>query len=130
MKKINNSNKSKANQSQIELTIGSIFQHLSATLGEGYKVVREKPKKKGVSCRELIKVFDSSRSGNEWKPVVVYAFYPKVEASNRLGSIAIYCDNALVRHILICKNRSLFGIPVKESRLEMGKRPFVDVTLA
>lgn len=74
---------------------------------------------------------DSKANAKPFKasPIVSYALYPSSYDAGKLGSVAIYGHDAPARRTQILKQRSLFGYPVVSATLEVGRRPFVDVTL-
>lgn len=120
----------------IDQTISSIFRILSSTASENTVVVREKPSKTSTFCKGMISVFDRSdiRRQEEDKtfkatPVVRYAFYPDTYNPSRLGSIAIYGENAAALCSFIKKQKTIFGQIVISASVENGRRPFVDVRL-
>lgn len=61
--------------------------------------------------------------------VVMYVLYPDTIAQDRLGSIAVYGDGASNRCAAINKSGAIFGFPVRYAKIEIGRRPFVDVYL-
>jgi len=140
--------------SDIEREIRSIFRALTSTASED-KVVSIETPVKGASCRAIIRIFkteDINRQSEEEKfyheqlsqgmnrneldkpykanPIVMYALYPQAYDSTKLGSIAIYGDDASMRQTLILRQGSLFGHTVVRANLEMGRRLFVNVKLA
>jgi len=138
----------------IERDIRSIYQALKSNANETEVVTFERPDK-GVSYLAIINIFrqaDLHRQKEEESayrerlaqgadrktlakpfkavPIVRYTFYPSTINHNRLGSIAIYGENASSTRALILKSGHLFGHSIISATLEMGRRPFVDVTLA
>ncbi len=137
----------------IEREIRSIFRGLTANASEHEVIVIEKDDK-GTYRKAMIRVYkqaDLDRQKEEetiyrerlargenrterdkpYKahPIVMYALYPDTYDSTKLGSIAIYGDDAPMRRTLILKQGSLFGRKVVSANLEMCHRLFVDVKL-
>lgn len=138
----------------IEQEINAIYQALIHNASDDETVVLSRPDK-AVSCRAMISIYRQSdllRQKDEEmaykkalsagadrrmlvkpfkaRPVTMYSLYAGVVNPNKLGSIAIYGDNphATLHRILISGH--LLGHAVKRASIEMGLRPFVDVTLA
>lgn len=59
----------------------------------------------------------------------MYVLYPDTIEQGRLESIAIYGVGAAQRCSTITKSGVIFGFPVKNATVEIGRRPFVDVYL-
>lgn len=133
---------------EIDRDIRSIFFALNSRTAENSTAVFDKPAQ-GSSCKGIIHIYDRSdlcRQRDEEtsyrelrnngfdhphraKPTVTYAFYPKASDHTKLGSVAIYGENADSRRKLILKIGTLFGHRVISANIEMGRRPFVDVKL-
>lgn len=138
----------------IEREINAIFQHISESVHEGL-MVRMEPPSKGMCCKGAINIFrcedvkeetrqtasyfDAIKNGADKallkkpvkaKPVLKLSFYPSVYNPQRLGSIAIYGEFSMCFYRIIKDGNTLFGYKVKESGIEMGLRPFVNVKLA
>lgn len=138
---------------EIDRDIRSIFLALNSRAAENSVAVMEKPAQ-GSSCKGIIHIYDRSdlcrqrdeeasyrelrNNGSDHphhakpyraKPTVTYAFYPKASDHTKLGSVAIYGENADSRRKLILKIGTLFGHRVISANIEMGRRPFVDVKL-
>ncbi|MDE6443760.1 MAG: hypothetical protein K2K64_04985 [Muribaculaceae bacterium] len=120
----------------IDQTISSIFRILSTTASDNSVVVRERPSKTATFCKGIISVFDRNdiRRQEEDKtfratPIVRYAFYPDTYNPSRIGSIAIYGENAHTLCAIIRKQRAIFGQSVISVSIEKGLRPFIDVRL-
>ncbi|MCM1163081.1 MAG: hypothetical protein NC339_02360 [Muribaculaceae bacterium] len=75
---------------------------------------------RGVDRRNLTKPFRA-------KPTVMYAFYPFATDSTRLGSVAVYGNDASVCQSAIAKRGHLFGHIIASATVEVSIRPFVDV---
>lgn len=109
----------------------------------------------GLSARWLISVFNSDdlsrqreeeqtyrenlRNGADRRllakpykvtPIEKYGFYPHPVWPDRLGSVAIYGNDAALRKSIIEQISYLFGHKVAKVSLEMSLRPFVDVRFA
>lgn len=131
---------------QIELEIRSILNSVNSKVSENETVVISQGDK-NVARKAAISIYrredllrqkeeeSAKRKGLIEKsfkavPRVMYAFYPSVADQNKLGSIAIYGENPSGTCSIIQKLGSLFGHKVLRASLEMGRRMFVDVTLA
>lgn len=124
------------NKVTIEQEIGNIFQLLTLNADENTLVKRVNPAR-GRSCKGEIDVYRrSARHGadgeQDVKDVLVarYVFYPSTYYPTRLGSVAIYCENAAILCGQLQKDRVLFGHRIVGAQMEWGRRPFVDVRLA
>ena len=146
--------KKKTQQSPtLEKEIRSIFNTMSSEASQTTKAVMAQPAK-GAYCKGMIMVYtvdDLMRQKEEEteynellkqgadkrdlpkpykaKPHVTYAFYPSTLDATRLGSVAVYGNDALSMLLMIRKSGSLFGHRVIQAKLEIGIRPFVDVKL-
>lgn len=118
-----NSNK----QLSIEQEIRSIFARLSESMEDGLIVKMDKVPKMSVYCNAVIGVY---RCGDLQKPVMQYAFYKSIYVPDKLGSVAVYGDDATSNYASIKMRRSLFGHVISSVTIEMGRRPFVDVKFA
>ena len=74
--------------------------------------------------------FTPLETSRERLSVTIYAFYASATHPTQLGSIAIYSSDPVTLATLLRKRKSLFGFRVRDCRLELGRHPFVDVTLA
>lgn len=114
----------------IELDINSIFRVLKNNAAENDTVVLERPGGDFV-FRAKISIYRAVEPDMPLKtPVVVYTFYANVLSPDRLGSVAIYGDDPKATLGRIMKSGHLFGHTVRRASVEVGRRPFVDVTLA
>ncbi|MCM1336139.1 MAG: hypothetical protein NC187_02680 [Candidatus Amulumruptor caecigallinarius] len=138
----------------IELEVRSIINAITSRTTDSRCVTVDRDPK-GASCKAIIRIFDADalalhrEAMEEYRakiargadrtslpkpasslPVVMYALYPDPVDSTRLGSIAIYCEDAPIRLTLILKQRTLLGHRVAAATLERGRRPFIDVRLA
>lgn len=107
----------------------------------------------GAGCRATISIYDAEtlasledagtllamagnpdgKSNSKLKkvpPTIRYAFYPATLHPDRLGSVAIYCKDPRAVQKRIIGSGTLFGHAVVRATIEIGRRPFVDVTLA
>lgn len=137
----------------IEQEISTIFDLIVLRAPHSILVVNERPKA-GSSCKGIICLYsrsDLKRQSEEEAeyrrlinlgadkttvptpfkavPSVKYAFYPSVYDASRIGSVAIYGENAVSHGLLLQKHPVLFGYSVKSATVEMGVRPFVSVKL-
>lgn len=141
-------------RSAIELEINAIYQALKHNASETETVVIERL---GIDslCRARISVYRKDhllRQTNDVQefrrlvaagadrrtlrrpfralPQAMYAFYGSSLFPERLGSVAIYGDNphATLTRIRVCGHFA--GHAVKRASIEMGRRPFVDITLS
>lgn len=132
-----NYQKSSSNSGSIEQDITAFFKSLQTGLGKEFVAQREKPSKGSIFCKGMVSVFrvedlERRRENKEFKPVPLerYAFYPVNYGGSRIGSVAIYCDDAYKKSIMLRTRMSLFGRRIRQVRIEEGCRPFVDVVLA
>lgn len=118
----------------IEKEIRSIFNSMSSDIAQTTKAVMLQPAK-GACCKGIISVYTISdlqrekTEGIKAKPYATYTFYPSTLDASRLGSVAIYAADPLSLLMMIRRSGFLFGHKVVRAKLEMGIRPFVDVTL-
>lgn len=119
----------------IEQEIGAIFAAIAGEVSDNLKAVKERPVK-GASCRGMVCVYDRrdlkrAEEDRHYKPVPVvrYALYPDVYCPSRLGSVAIYADNAEVLCRALRRQGSLFGHAIRDVWVDFGRRPYVDVRL-
>ena len=136
----------------IERQIRSIATQLQAVCGKSMTIVREQPST-GSSCAGMVAMFDSAalaafeqekkefarllktgQADPRLRPVQPaaierYAFYATSLDSTRLGSVAIYGPNAVQRLLKIKRDASFFGHRMASAKVELGRRPFVDITL-
>lgn len=141
--------KKKAPKPEIELEVRSIFLALQHNVAAGEEVVLDRSTKdsachsriciylKADLLRQLqeAEAYQKARAEGQIgikpfkaQPKAVYALYAGVINREKLGSVAIYCDNPFVTIDRITKNGQLFGRKVKRATVEMGRRAFVDVT--
>ena len=127
MKKNQNNNSVKT----IESTIDAIESYLVRTVSAGLSVERKKSGR-GQSCRCMISIFaeEKPKGRDERIPLQTFAFYPGTYIPTRLGSIAIYADNVTSILAQIRSSKTFFGIPIMEAKIELGRRPFIDVRFA
>ncbi len=144
----------KGGSSQIERDMQSIFLSLHARVGEGTKVFTsheghghsakwtasvyrmedlERQKMEEITFRASVTL--GAERGTVTKPfrarpVAMYAFYPHTLNPERLGSVAIYADDAFLQKAVIDRTGTLFGFKVTDTAIKMGRRQFVDVRLA
>lgn len=94
--------------------------------GEGESIKYEFPKK-GSSC---LAIFSVCRGYEADAPVIRrYAIYPDTYHPDKIGSVAIYCANAAMEYAKIKNQNGLFGRRIIDMKIEMGRRPFIDVKL-
>lgn len=118
----------------IEQEIGLILELINTNAKEE-TVARRDKLSKWTSCRGIIGVYSRAALEREQKggprahPSIQYAFYPHPAHPSRLGSVALYGEDiAPVYHSLRCCG-ALFGHRIVALSMEMGRRPFIDVTL-
>ncbi len=115
---------------QIERDIRAIFNALTAQTEEGF-TVKTSQDGSGLSAKWTASIFrDADLELKKPNPVVMYAFYPDPVRADRLGSVAIYGSEPSLYKSMIDRSGSFFGRKVARTSLEMGRRPFVDVTFA
>ncbi len=110
--------------SEMERDVRSIIDVIKRSAGNGRSVTVEYPHKKGSAHLSV-----SIENLNDQKEEIRYVFYPSAIDSTRLGSVAIYCKDAAERQIVLSKMGTFFGFRILRAKLELGRRPFVDVTL-
>ena len=116
--------------SSIESVINAIEKNLLRNMPAGFFVERKITVKgrsyKGLLC---ITMAGDSKNKDDKYTLVTFAFYASTYFPSRLDSVAIYSEFAtsILAQIRVSKN--FFGIPVLESRIEYGRRPFVDLKL-
>ena len=142
MKNFSNSNftnNQKINEKTIiSREIENIYQFLVANVSNTSVVVKEKLSK-WASCQSLISIYRISdlkkystfKDGKalKVKPIVSFGFYPSVYDPERLGSIAIYGDNAKQYVDILNQTRQIFGYPILSVKAEVGLRWFADVRI-
>ncbi len=115
---------------QIERDIRAIFSAISSQIEEGF-TVKTSQDGSGLSAKWTASIFrDADLELKKPNPVVMYAFYPDPVRADRLGSVAIYGSEPSLYKSMIDRSGSFFGRKVARTSLEMGRRPFVDVTFA
>lgn len=117
------------NNQTIECEINSIYRALVADTDESLVVVKEKPKR-GEASKGVINIFvkDENRSRTESRtPLVKYVFYPSTLFPGRLGSVAIYGQEAVKVFGKLKTQGHLYGRRYLNLELEQGRRPYVDV---
>ena len=123
-------------QSSIEQEITAIFNAIATNLKEGLVAKKLPPSKGSTFCKGMINIYraedlqrkEADKSFNAI-PVVSYAFYTDTFSPSRIGSVAIYGENAF-NHCFILKKRAFFfGKKIISANVEYGLRPFVDVKL-
>lgn len=120
---------------EIERDIQSIFKALNSRITDGMKTVMEKSSKTGY-CKATIRILkESNDSTPDSSPdkrnvlVIRYSFYASTLDPTKLGSVAIYCDDAASLLASIQASGSLFGHRFISATLEIGRRPFIDVKI-
>lgn len=126
------------NKTQIECEIEAIFKFLVDEVSES-SVVKKESLSRWTSCCEFISIYRNAdlrkeaaigkaHKGNV-RPIVSFGFYPSVYQPERLGSIAIYGEDAMHYCRMLEQSRSIFGYKILRVKTEMGMRLFVDVKL-
>lgn len=121
-------------KTSIEAKINNIFQTLNQQVSDSVVVVRESLSP-WASCKGLMSVYRTSdnifQNNNKCKsrPIARFAFYPDIYDGTKIGSIAIYGDDAKCYLEMLRKRQTIFGYKIKEVRAEVGMRLFVDVRL-
>ena len=94
------------------------------------------PSKGSTFCKGMINIYraeDRQRkeADKSFKaiPVVSYAFYTDIFFPSRIGSVAIYGENAFNRCFILKKRGFFFGKKIISANVEYGLRPFVGVKL-
>lgn len=145
---------SRRNIPQIERDVRSIIRSLSSQTGKGMTMAASqlgqglsarwsasafrlddlrRQKEEEAYYREQLRLGSDRRSIKKpfkANPVVMYVFYPDTNHPDRLGSVAVYSDDAPLRKAAIDRKGSLFGLKVVSTSLEKGRRLFVDVKFA
>ena len=128
--------KSASISGSIEQEITAIFNGMATTLKEGLVAEKTRPSKGASFCKGIINIFKAEdfhrkNADKSFKaiPVVSYAFYTDTFRPSRIGSVAIYGENAFNRCFILKKREFLFGRKIISAEVEYGLRPFVDVKL-
>jgi hypothetical protein len=108
----------------IETEIQSIFRMLCSSVADNAVVKMEKPAQYST-CKGLISIYKQGMLLQ-----TMYAFYSSSQYPTKLGSVAIYGSDVATYQQRILKRGTLFGYQVVRATLEMGRREFLDVTLA
>lgn len=118
----------------IEDQVNLVFKSLTEKADPETVVMKAKPVKGNPFGKRVISIFDRAEINRQeldssYKPIPrrIYAFYPNSIDPTRLGSVAIYCDNAIHFGAVIRKKQSLFGLRVTSVEIEHGLHTFVDV---
>lgn len=121
------------NNSSVNQTIERIFEILSIQASDGTVVIKEKVRK-GSCSLGMVSILNrddlrrqESENGYKATPIVRYVFYPDTYYPSRLGSVAIYSNDASALYSRLKCQRTLFGMRIIDVAVEYGKRPFVDV---
>lgn len=84
----------------------------------------EKSYKKAMEDRYNREVLDKPFKAH---PTEVYTLYAGTFFSDKLGSVAIYGNNPYTMLNRISKSGNMWGYPIKEARIEIGRRPYLYV---
>lgn len=142
------------NAPTIDAEVSTIFDLLSVREPKSNVVVKERPLR-GSSCHSIIAVYKRDELARQHeeeqrykqkvkggadrtslakpymaRPLLKYAFYPSVYDPSRLGSVAIYGENAVAQGLLVKKRRVLFGHQVASATFESGIHVFMNVKFA
>ena len=125
-----------SNQNSIEQEITAIFNVIATNLKEGLVAEKRPPSKGSTFCKGMINIYRAEdlqrkEADKSFKaiPVVSYAFYTDIFFPSRIGSVAIYGENAFNRCFILKKRGFFFGKKIISANVEYGLRPFVDVKL-
>ena len=120
----------------IEQEITAIFHGIETNLKEGMVAEKTRPSKGSSFCKGIVNVYKASdiqrkKDDKSFKavPIESYAFYTDTLKPSRIGSVAIYGDNAFNRCLSLKKRGFFFGRKIASATVERGLRPFVDVKL-
>lgn len=122
--------------SSIEQEINAIFNGISSNLKKGLVAEKARPSKGATFCKGMVNIYNE----NDFKkmednpkikvrPLVSYAFYNDTYRPNRIGSVAIYGEEAFKDFLSHSKNGFLFGRRILKAKVEKGKYMFLDVKL-
>ena len=132
-----NFQKTVSNLGSIEQEITAIFNGIEANLKEGLIAEKTHPSKGSTFCKGMVNVYKAEdykrKKENQTSktiPVISYAFYQDTYRPSRIGSVAIYGENAFNRCLTLKKRGFFFGRKIVSAKVEQGLRPFVDVKLA
>lgn len=135
-KQKNDKNKNKVRRAQltpIERTLRGIRKAMEARMTKGITVSAEQPDKMS-SAYAVISIYpctgtapDSNVKKQKRAPLTRYVFYPSITDPSRLGSIAIYGNDAESRTMQLRYSRHIFGLDIAQVSVEYGLRPFVDI---
>jgi hypothetical protein len=107
----------------IDRQVNSFLRSVERIYADSHEVRIDRPSKNS-SCHSIISVYAKPDV-----PLQKFALYPSNFSDRKLGSVAIYGDDAFATKAMIEARGSLFGHSIRMVRVEMGRRPFVDVTL-
>lgn len=147
----NQKNQKNSSANSLEQEIENIYKVLVATAAEG-SVVRKEKVERGKMAKGYISIFqkidlkreqeeaeayaEAKRNGDPLagkpfvaRPKLKYAFYPSTYDDRKIGSVAIYGEEATQHYWQLRKRDILFSHRIRNISLEMGLRPFVNVTL-
>ena len=129
--------KSQTFNGSIEQEINSIHNSLVATLEKGLVAEKVKLAKVFSACKGIISIYRKAdlqrfKADPECKPTAVesYAFFADTYRPSKIRSVAVYGANAYNSQYILMKRGFLFGHKILSAKIEYGRRPFVDVTLA
>ncbi len=114
---------------EIRQSVRRIYEALSRSAKDN-EVVKLEETGDRESYKAVITLSEKQGREEQLRTVETYAFYPAAHNAAKLGSVAIYGPDAAARRMDIVRHRSLFGHAIRDARLEMGRRLFVDVTFA
>lgn len=119
----------------IEQEVSTILKRINANIPDDV-VARLDKLSKWSTCRGLIGVYnradlklEEKNRNQKARPLRQYDFYPHHIYPSRLGSVAIYGENASGTLAALQRSESIFGHRILAANIEMGLRPFIDVTL-
>ena len=131
-----NFQKTVSNFGSIEQEITAIFNGIEANLKEGLVAEKTHPSKGSTFCKGMVNIYKAEdlkrkkeNHSSKAMPVISYAFYPDTFRPSRIGSVAIYGENAFNRCLTLKKRGFFFGRKIVSAKVEQGLRPFVDVKL-
>lgn len=73
-----------------------------------------------------IHAIEITRNGNN---VNLLLFYPEVQHTGKIGSIAMYGANLQGHYNAMKSSMNAFGMPIYDITMEEGRSPYIDITL-
>ena len=122
------------NSSSIEREIVNIVKMLEARDSDFVDIARQRPDRMASSvaviCAYNREDYEKMKANRGRSATERFVFYSDVYNPDRVGSVAIYGKKVVEHYCFLRAGMTMFGRKVKNVRVLMGARPFVDVTFA